>query len=282
MGDVGPAGQGAASGVPTAEVKPGRDKNASDSLVPTPEVLHGILSAAAVADALRLQENLQRRAADQRLLDELAAHDFSGREYQRFQEELARYGISVLRAWMHSGYVFKLVSARGLPLHPTELELEELQRDADVRQELAGMTVAVALPRFRDRALVGGEWRPDGGASLATYFMGACLYVFPNEFRRRRVQREKWERQDGGDPAVTMNEIDTASDPAVIATDSIHIRERLLAADPRTRAILALTLDGYQQDEIVEMLGESSVRAVEGVLYRWRRQVKQRIEGGDA
>jgi hypothetical protein len=68
----------------------------------------------------------------------------------------------------------------------------------------------------------------------------------------------------------------------VIATGNTRVCEQLQAADPRARAILALTIDGYQQDEIAELLGETSVRAVEGVLYRWRVQEKQRMQGGDA
>jgi hypothetical protein len=41
-------------------------------------------------------------------------------------------------------------------------------------------------------------------------------------------------------------------------------------------------MDGYRQEEITEMLGETSVRAVEGVLYRWRRkQSRLGNEGGD-
>lgn len=277
MGDVGP---GAASGVPAA-VKPGEDDAIGlDAPVLLPDVLYGISSAADAEDARRLQENLQRRAADQRLRDELAAHDFAGPAYQRFQEELARYGLSVLLAWMHSGYVFKLVNARGLPLHPTDLELQELHRDTDVRQELAGMTVAVALPRFRERALVGGEWESEKGAGLPTFFMGTCLYVFPNEFRRRHAQQEKWCRQDRCDPALAVLEADAVSNPAVIVTGSMRVRERLQSADPRAAAIVALTLDGYSQEEIAAMLGEPSVRAVEGVLYRWRVEERQRTGGG--
>jgi hypothetical protein len=56
------------------------------------------------------------------------------------------------------------------------------------------MIVALALPRFREHALIGGGWRLDGGASLPTYFMGACLYIFPNEFRKRRVYQQKHAR----------------------------------------------------------------------------------------
>jgi hypothetical protein len=283
VGEVGQAA-GAASGVPAEGVKPGEDGTPLDSPVLLPEVLAGITVAADAADAARLLENLERRAADQRLRDELAANDFDGPGWRRFQEELARYGIAVLRAWMHSGFVFKLASARGLRLYPTELELEELYRDSDVRQELADMTVAVALHRFRERALVGGEWRFEGGASLATFFMGTCLYAFPNEFRRRRVEREKWRRQDRVDPAVAAQDAlpDPASDPAVIVPGNLRVCQRLRAADPRAAAILALTIDDYQQDEIAEVLGEPSVRAVEGVLYRWRVTEKQRMRGRGA
>ena len=124
-------------------------------------------------------------------------------------------------------------------------------------------------------ALIDGEWRYDGGASLPTYFMGACLYVFPNEFRRRRVQLEKWRRQNGRDPAVSMPEAELRSDPAVLATGKIHVLDHVKRhRSDRARDIVALTLDQYSQDEIVELLGERSIRAVEGVLYRWRTQRK--------
>jgi hypothetical protein len=105
-------------------------------------------------EARRQQESLQRRLADQKLLQVLAADGFAGPRYNRFVSELAAYGISVLRGWMHSGYVFKLAAARGRDLHPTEWELERLVRDSDVREELANMTVALALPRFRENALI--------------------------------------------------------------------------------------------------------------------------------
>jgi hypothetical protein len=233
-------------------------------------------------EAQRLQENLVRRMADQELLTRLAACDFAGPRYQRFEEELAAYGMSVLRGWMHSGYIFKLAAGRGFSMHPTEFELEELFRNSDAREELANMTVALALPRFKARALVGGGWRLDGGASLPTFFMGTCLYIFPNEFRKRRVDHKKWERAHYGeainlDPHWVANPV---TNPAAIVTGKIRVREDLGRLDERTRVIVALTLDGYSQEEIVELLGESSVRAVEGVLYRWRIKEKLNAHGG--
>jgi hypothetical protein len=273
------------SGMLDEHVQPGVESDGtgpgSGVLLTTDDVLRGICSAADAEDARRLEESLQRRAADQQLRDELARHDFSGRQYHRFQEELARYGTSVLRAWMYSGYIFKLVASRGFSLHPSDTELEELRRDTEARDELATMTVAVALPRFRERALRGGGWRYEGGASLPTYFMGACLYVFPNEFRRIRVRNEKWRRQSQCDPAVITAEAGPSPDPAAQAIGNIHVADRLTAAGGRARAIVALTIEGYSQEEIAELTGKRSARAVEGALYRWRVREKRYREVSD-
>jgi hypothetical protein len=246
--------------------------------LPLSEIL-GNVNRELADEVRRLQENLERRIADQELLTKLAACDFTGLRYQRFEEELAAYGMSVLRGWMHSGYIFKLAAGRGFSMHPTDCELEELFRDSDAREELANMTVALALPRFKEHAVVGGGWRFDGGASLSTYFMGSCLYIFPNEFRKRRVYYKKWQRAHYGEATHLDPVVNSRTNPAVIATGKIRVREDLERLDERTRAIVALTLDGYMQEEIVELLGESSVRAVEGVLHRWRTKEKPNAHG---
>jgi DNA-directed RNA polymerase specialized sigma24 family protein len=249
--------------------------------VPRADVLANIKPALA-DETRRLQETLERRIADRELLAQLAAQDFTGRRYDRFEHELAAYGMSVLRGWMHSGYVFKLAAGRGFAMHPTEAELEELFRDSVAREELAIMTVAKALPRFKEHALVGGGWRFEGGASLPTYFMGACLYVFPNEFRARRVQQRKWTRAHRIEATNLEPIANPVSNPAVITTGNLRVCEDLEQLDERTRAIVALTVDGYSQEEIVELLGEQSVRAVEAVLYRWRTKEKTHVHrGGD-
>ena len=225
----------------------------------------------------RLQENLERREADQRLVDALAQHDFSGPLYRRFEDELVNYGLAVTKGWTFSGHIFHLTAARGFRLHPTDLELEELRRDGDLRLEFADLTVATALPRFRNRALVRGGWRHDLGASLTTYFAGALVYEFPNHFRRRRVDRRKYERACRREGVVLLPQAEPSSDPAVIALSDMRVRADLTRLRPRDRRIVVLTLVGYSQEEIVELLGETSVRAVEGVLHRWRIREQQRL-----
>ncbi|WP_051466194.1 MULTISPECIES: RNA polymerase sigma factor [Pseudofrankia] len=242
--------------------------------VPLTEVLRGV-GKDHVEDTCRDAENLERRLADQQLRDALARSNFTGRQYQRFETELARYGLAVLRSWMHSGYVFQLVADRGFPLHPNDRELDELFRDRDARDELATITIAVALGRFRERALLGGGWRVEGGASLTTYFMGSCLYVFPNEFRKRRVEQEKWARAQRAVARTSEPTADPGADPAVRMLGNHQVLEDLRRVDPRTGMIAALTIDGYSQRAISELLGVS-VRAVEGALYRWRIREKSR------
>lgn len=221
-------------------------------------------------------------AGDRKLVEVLAACGFAGPGFDRFRDELARYAVSVLSAWMYSGYVFQLAARRGLVLRPTAAELDELHRDPSVRQELAVMVVAVALPAFREHALVGGGWQADRGASLTTYFLGACLTVFPNEFRKHRSQRQRWQAQDASGQKAAGSRPAATGDPADLIAGTMRVREDLAHMDPRTRAIVALRMDGYREEEIAELLGEASVRAVEGVLYRLRvRQAKLGSKGGD-
>jgi len=231
----------------------------------------------------RQQESLLRRIEDRRLVEDLARRHFAGARYLQFETELGRYGLSVMRAWLYTGRAFGLSAGRGYALHPTEGELDTLRRDSDARKEIAITTVGKALPRFRQQALVEGGWRFEGGASIPTYFMGAALSDFPNEFRRWRSQRNRWRQQDHGDETTNaLHRQQASDDPAVLALGNIRVKEDLERISPRAKEIVLLTMDGYHQDEIMEILGEASVRAVEGVLHRWRTEEKKRLcKGGD-
>jgi DNA-directed RNA polymerase specialized sigma24 family protein len=225
-----------------------------------------------------------RCAADARLVSHLAEHNFTGPDYERFENDLASYALSVLHGWLRTGFIFHLAAKAGYVLNPGAADLEDLARDSVARSDIAVATVAVALPRFRRRALIGGDWSSTGGASLATYFLGACLQTFPNELRRWQTERRRWARAESAtaDAATTALPYEGAiADPVHEVLDKACIHELLLGADPRTRAIIALTADGYNQEEIVEMLGETSVRSVEGVLYRWRQKRRRGQRRGD-
>ncbi|WP_326585421.1 hypothetical protein OG889_44980 [Streptomyces sp. NBC_00481] len=230
-------------------------------------------------EARQLQESIDRRLSDQRILELLAREGFRGPRYDQFVDELVRYGISVLRGWMHSGFVFQLTADRGFGLNPHENDLEKLASDSDLREELANMTVACALPRFRQRALIDGGWTYEGGASITTYFMGACLYDFPNEFRRYRAGEERYRRalqrqQDFYEVPVGHLSV---SDEVIGNLEVLRYLYEI--SDPRLQKAVALTIDGCSQEAIRQILDEKSVRAIEALLYRWR--TKKKRDGGE-
>ncbi|MFC1407490.1 MULTISPECIES: hypothetical protein [Streptacidiphilus] len=243
---------------------------------PVQETREG-LDAEQARKVRRLRASLDRRTADLGMVRLLAAEGFAGRRYEVFETELVRYAVAVLRAWMYSGSIFRLLAIRGFGLAPDDVELEALHRDSDLREELAMITVAEALPRFRQRALVEGGWTFEGGASITTYFMGACVYAFPNEFRRWRADNRRQERAVARQRNLPV-EVHPSVESTVLGAE--HVKDHLAAAkDDRTRAVVILTTEGYSQEEITELLDEVSARAIEGIVYRWRQRAQQKEEG---
>ena len=57
-------------------------------------------------EAQRAAESLERRMADLELRNDLALTGFTGPQWDRFAEELARYGRAVMKAWCYSGEIF--------------------------------------------------------------------------------------------------------------------------------------------------------------------------------
>lgn len=225
-----------------------------------------------------VRDDNERRRQDQQIIEVLRQDDFQGPRYDRFVNELARYAIAALCAWMHSGVIFQLVATRGFGGLPHNAsDREKLASNHELRQELAHMTVAQALRRFRERALVEGDWDYRGGASVKTYFMGTCLFEFPNVYRNSRASEER--RRQG--QRRTMDEPFQPHDTTDEAIGNLWVLEVLKGIDdPRSREAAAMRFDGYSLEEIREMLDAPSVRAIEGLLYRLRKKI-QRDEGGE-
>ncbi|MFH9228300.1 hypothetical protein [Streptomyces lydicus] len=107
--------------------------------------------------------------------------------------------------------------------------------------------------------------------------MGACAYEFPNEFRQYRKEEERWsrgtEQEATGEPVASMQSV------AEEVLGNLRVLEDINGIEnPRTRAVVALTIEGYSQEEIRQMLDAPTVRAVEAVLHRWRARAKRELE----
>ncbi|MEU0009527.1 hypothetical protein ABZ079_36305 [Streptomyces sp. NPDC006314] len=109
--------------------------------------------------------------------------------------------------------------------------------------------------------------------------MGACAYDFPNEFRRHRASEARQHRALRREKELYSPPVSTL-DVAQEVLGNLSVLDELGEInDPRVQAVVALTLDGYSQGEIRELVDATTVRAVEGSLYRWRTEAKQKRRG---
>lgn len=187
-------------------------------------------------------------------------------EWDRLNDILARYGYSVLRAWIGDGTVFSRID--GL-LRIRLAPATELRDDPDAAAELAGLTVAVAIRAFRDQLEHGSAWDPRRGASLRTYFIGQCLMRFPNEYRR-------WLREHRAGacltPAIHTPDLpDPRPGPDQAATLHLDALSVLAEAPVRTRAALAHVAVGYSHREVATRLN-TTPKSVEMLLRRYRKR----------
>src|ERR1700754_3960479 len=108
-----------------------------------------------VAELSDERERIQRLQADEDLLLALQLNDFTGRPWDRFSRELARYGLGVLRAWIHRGTIYGKAKA----LTGYGLGRVEGWPDPQTVDDLAADTVVAALEYFRDKVLKTHRWQ---------------------------------------------------------------------------------------------------------------------------
>ncbi|PPK67894.1 sigma factor-like helix-turn-helix DNA-binding protein [Actinokineospora auranticolor] len=208
-------------------------------------------------------EQAERRRHDIAVYDVLALEGFRGRNWDRFADDLARYGYATVMAWLRCGEMFAFCANqnRALPAPPWYWT-------DDDRAELANLTVTTALNDFRRRAGEGTGWNPDGGASIRTYFMGNCVLSFPNHYRRWLGEQERHA------PLTEVNGDRHAVDPADLAVTALTAREALDdIPDERTRRAVVLHAQGYTHAEIADLI-DTTPRAVEGLLHRQRHRAR--------
>ncbi|WP_346834044.1 sigma-70 family RNA polymerase sigma factor [Saccharothrix sp. CCNWLY140-2] len=212
-----------------------------------------------------------------RLRDALVAENCDGPVWQRFAATLAEYGYAVVMAWLRSGAIFSLCAEKRCAVGdpPPYWEHDDLV-------SLTTDTVIGAIRDFRTKALLDGGWDPDGGAGLKTYFATACVYAFPNVYRRwqtefnRRLAESSFSVRE--DDLVDVSS--TAPDPSDVVVTRLEVKRRLAdIGDERAKRALILREAGYTIGEIAEVLGTSH-GAIKGALERLRRTLGEATGNG--
>lgn len=221
----------------------------------------------ALAAALRAQfgddddgVDIEGLVEDRARLDRLMWASFAGPEWKAFSNTLARYGYQVIRAWVRSAEIFKHCARKGmggLPLVP---------RDGDDATELANETVAMGIDGFRTKVLIPGKWDVMRGATLKSYFIGQCLFQFPNVYRRWLAERTPLTLVDTIDEQVAdLNPWSTEVATADVIVELSRQMSIVPANDVRT--FKALSAAGYTSADIGRLL-KLSKRAVDSRLFR--------------
>ncbi|MET8853414.1 hypothetical protein [Amycolatopsis sp. NPDC004625] len=226
-------------------------------------------------EADRAITRLTRLGGDAQVHKRLAEQDFTGPEYELFRAELAAYALPVLRSFIRRKVIYQMCRDAQRPVDATDKVREHLAHNADDRLELACEAVARGLHLFERDALRGGRWSPERGASLKTFFVGACVRSFTDAFKDWVTEHDHPDTR-----ALALADDDdryrALDDPADYVEGLAQVKELLDGMKPAIRdtaARIALF------DETFEEAGQAcdlSARAVEGYLYRIRTEAKRR------
>jgi hypothetical protein len=228
--------------------------------------------------------NVARREEDRELVAKLAKGNFEGPAQELFEAELAAYGYPVMMAWTRTGEIVRKTAGIGRPLI---VPCGGLGWSREDRSELSMETVARAVNFFREKVLRAGTWDHTRGATIKTYFVGACLFQFPNVYQVWQAERRRWNSR----PAVSIDDPDGPGLPYQVPGDD-DTEHRALAryqlgqvmaelADkyPDLHEVVMMQLDGYTDAQAAQRLGMTP-RAVEGLWRRFRRGYRRRGDGG--
>lgn len=219
------------------------------------------------------------REGDLVLYDLLADEEFADQALELLAVPLVAYARPILISWTGSGQIYLECSGHGRPLHPSDDERDHLRRHRDEAEDLVADALAMGLRLLQANALAGVQkWSRAGDASLATYYVTACVLTFPTPFRR-------WSREFRRRPVPTpaddgaFSRLSAPDDTESLVLSEIDARKRLDTMPPQVRTIVELKIAGLTHSRIAERLGMPSGRAVEGVLRRYRISLDG--DGGD-
>lgn len=216
-------------------------------------------------------ERLRRLEGDVALLQRLQQGGFSDELWEPVAQELARYGLAVLQAWIRTRVIYDRVKQR------TKYGLPTLEGwpDTETAMDIATMTVVHALDYFRHKVLAAGKWDPRRGASLRTYFIGQCLFKFANPYQsafNAEIQRRDRELLTDDDDLFAG----AYRGPEEQLVHRSELEQALAKmADTKAKSAFWLHSQGYTHAEIAGRLNFESEKQVDNVLTYQRRRMRR-------
>jgi hypothetical protein len=219
---------------------------------------------------------------DRDLYDRLSDEEFADHAFEVLAVALVGYAYRVLHSWLATGEIYRQAALRGRPVSPSDAERIYLYTHPDEIDEIVNEALGEALVYLRNCATSGeGKWDPAAGASLPTYFVGACVLRFPTVYRRwsRDLQRQP-PTDSYSDDNRLIALLPSHVDLELQIVSEILAEEKLNTMPPNVRRIVELRTGGRSFADIAELTGATSARAIEGVLKRYRDGLRRRGHGG--
>ncbi|WIX85515.1 hypothetical protein [Amycolatopsis sp. DG1A-15b] len=214
------------------------------------------------------------------LLDALKQEGFEGMIWSELSDRLARYGLSVINAWLVSGEIYARATGKNRPAKPPQPPFTRDERNA-----LSIDTVADGVELFREQGVKANNWDPRKGARLSTYFIGSCVLCFTNLCRKQVTLRsrtdldlfvsddQEWEAASPSAERVALGRIGLGT---VLKGDTV----------PRDVVDLVMTYSvlGYKSREISELISTETTTytpsAVRLMISQYRKQMTKEERGG--
>jgi DNA-directed RNA polymerase specialized sigma24 family protein len=208
-----------------------------------------------------------RLHADAELCRRFREQKYQGPDWEQYVEQLLGYGISRMRLLVVTGIIFeeKIMFGRtsrcsGLLGQPAEID--ELINDV----VLAGFAI------FFRKGLIDGRWSPTGGASLTTYFVGACKLAFKDQYEARHKRHHRV-----ADNEHLCNDLSPFLPERCTMPDD-HFEELLdlltSVIGVEAMEIFKKIRDGYLQKEIAATMPNATEKSVERLIARARAKAR--------
>ncbi|MFE3584522.1 sigma-70 RNA polymerase sigma factor region 4 domain-containing protein [Streptomyces vinaceus] len=229
----------------------------------------------------RPQGSAERLVADAARVAQVRKEGFrsDGPRYRELHDELWVYGWRVMRAWMRDGTVIARCRLKGFRFPAPYTEVEEMMQRVDVRDEIAHTCVSKAVESFLSDLEKEDFWDAHQGATLRTYFIGRCLMLFGDAYRkwaspyRRRLEAAADGIWRGIAPVPDRQVPGLSFDEMITLQESLTQILRGASKEDRAICRLILTHDATQE-QIAKQLGTTR-KAVE------RRMAKLRARAHD-
>jgi hypothetical protein len=219
-------------------------------------------------------ERARRLDADIRLVAALRQENFDGPLFKRLAQEMAGYGWPIIAKWLGNGEIFRRVWKCRCRIRRHSADQDWT---ADDRNEITTDTILAGVEVFK-RQLQNDRWDPQKGASLKTYFIGACVCAFCQVYG---VWRREQIFTDGMLHYACIDDLEAttvavgyrpAGPEEVAVVGDLVDRTIKPMRDRDLRRIVGLIAIGYTQQEAAAETGITA-KAAERRLARFRRRL---------